>query len=107
MSTSRFSRRQAIKSGAVAAAAVFPTMSPAVGAAKSAAIQTPTNLRVMVWGRPDGANRDYQAYQRANPQGAKNLAMEQAEETVEKLPSGNGYAHHALDSSLELGSLVS
>jgi ABC-type glycerol-3-phosphate transport system substrate-binding protein len=30
----------------------------------------------MVWGRPEGANWDYQAYQRANPEGAKNLTIE-------------------------------
>lgn len=59
-----------------AAAAVVPAASPAVVNARSAAIQTPTNLRVMVWGRPDGANWDYQAYQRANPDGARNLTME-------------------------------
>lgn len=78
MSASRLSRRQVIKSGAAAAAsaAVLPAMSPAVVNARSAAIQTPTNLRVMVWGRPDGANWDYQAFQRADPEGAKNLTME-------------------------------
>jgi len=78
MSASRWSRRHVIRSGAaVAAAAAIPTtISPAVVNARSAAIQTPTNLRVLVWGRPDGANWDYQAFQRADPEGAKMLTME-------------------------------
>lgn len=59
-----------------AAAAIPTTISPAVVNARSAAIQTPTNLRVLVWGRPDGANWDYQAFQRADPEGAKMLTME-------------------------------
>ncbi len=78
MSASRWSRRHVIRSGAAAAAAaaIPTTISPAVVNARSAAIQTPTNLRVLVWGRPDGANWDYQAFQRADPEGAKMLTME-------------------------------
>jgi len=30
----------------------------------------------MVWGRPDGANWDYEAYRRANPEGAAKVTME-------------------------------
>jgi ABC-type glycerol-3-phosphate transport system substrate-binding protein len=90
MPASRLSRRQVIKSGATAAAsaALLPIMSPAVANARSAAIQTSTNLRMMVWGRPEGVTWDTQAYQRVNPEGAKNL-------TVEPIVGGQGDAEVA------------
>lgn len=85
MTANRYSRRHLLASAATvtAATALGATVSPAVINARSAAIQSATKLRMMVWGRPDGVNWDYAAYQRVKPDAAKNL-------TVEPIVGGQG-----------------
>jgi ABC-type glycerol-3-phosphate transport system substrate-binding protein len=69
-------RRRLLKSGLAASAAALSTKLGAPAAFAAPAVQGTTNLRVMVWGRPNGANWAYESFRRAAPDAAANVTVE-------------------------------
>lgn len=85
MATLPLNRRRFLQSGLAASAASLVAAHPAARerAVAAPALQTPTNVRVMVWGRPDTANWTYEAFRRADADAAKAI-------TVEPVVGGSG-----------------
>ena len=79
MAMHALNRRRLLQAGAAAtavAAGGAMTVAPRRATAKAPAIQGTTNLRVMVWGRPDTANWLSAALERAAPDVAQRLTVE-------------------------------
>ena len=74
-------RRRFLQSGMAASATALLAAPGGPAATRSTAFAAPavqetTNLRVMVWGRPDTVNWAYQAFQRAAPDAARGITVE-------------------------------
>ncbi len=88
MAAKPINRRRFLQSGLAASATVLvakgTTAAPARSAvARAPAVQGTTNLRMMVWGRPDTANWNYEAFRRVKPDAAQRI-------TVEPIVGGEG-----------------
>jgi ABC-type glycerol-3-phosphate transport system substrate-binding protein len=73
MAAMPFNRRRLLQSGLAASATALLAKKSAFAAP---AVQGTTNLKMMVWGRPDTANWNYAAFQRAAPDAAKAITVE-------------------------------
>ena len=79
MATTQLNRRRFLQTGAVATAAGVAAArgaGPGKVFAKAPAVQGTTNLKVMVWGRPDSANWLAEAARRTNPELAGRVTVE-------------------------------
>ncbi len=82
MAATPINRRRFLQTGLAASATALTVRGGATAAParssllKAPAVQETTNLRVMVWGRPDTANWMYAAVQRAAPEVAQRISIE-------------------------------
>lgn len=72
------SRRQFLNTGIAATAGTALALSGKSSRFVTAApaVQGTTKLRIMVWGRPDAANWNYEAYKQVKPDAAQNLTID-------------------------------